>query len=86
MLADLENYGTDIAIQVRRPDGRIDTLIVDPRLHWVDAPFLDRDGMLWLPAAQMDRVSLFNDFARPVADDNLRAPHALSLTAKPSPR
>ncbi|MGY1889260.1 hypothetical protein [Pseudomonas sp. SDT291_1_S447] len=30
-------------------------------LHWVDAPFLDRDGTLWLPAAQMDRVGLFND-------------------------
>lgn len=57
-------YFSDLAhdaIRVRRPDGRIETLIVDPRLHWVDAPFLDRNGMLWLPAAQMDRVSLFND-------------------------
>lgn len=57
-------YFSDLAhdaIRVRRPDGRIEMLIVDPRLHWVDAPFLDRDGMLWLPAAQMDRVSLFND-------------------------
>lgn len=57
-------YFSDLAhdaIRVRRPDGHVETLIVDPRLHWVDAPFLDRDGMLWLPAAQMDRVSLFND-------------------------
>lgn len=57
-------YFSDLAqdaIRVRRPDGRIETLIVDPRLHWVDAPFLDRDGTLWLPAAQMDRVGLFND-------------------------
>lgn len=57
-------YFSDLAhdaIRVRRLDGHVETLIVDPRLHWVDAPFLDRDGMLWLPAAQMDRVSLFND-------------------------
>lgn len=57
-------YYSDLAhdaIRVRRPDGSIETLVVDPRLHWVDAPFLDKDGMLWLPAAQMDRVSLFND-------------------------
>lgn len=57
-------YFSDLAhdaIRVRRPDGRIETLIVDPRLHWVDAPFLDSEGMLWLPAAQMDRVGLFND-------------------------
>jgi hypothetical protein len=50
----------DNAIRVRRPDGHIDTLIVDERLHWVDAPFLDKSGTLWLPAAQMDRVRLFN--------------------------
>lgn len=56
-------YFSDLAhdaIRVRRPDGRIDTLIEDRRLHWVDAPFLDKEGVLWLPAAQMDRVSLFN--------------------------
>lgn len=57
-------YFSDLAndsIRVRRPDGRVDTLITDARLHWVDAPFLDQDGTLWLPAAQMDRVSLFNE-------------------------
>lgn len=57
-------YFSDLAmdsIRVRRPDGRIDTLITDARLHWVDAPFLDQHGTLWLPAAQMDRVSLFNE-------------------------
>lgn len=49
------------AIRGRRSKGQIEALIVGPHLHWVDAPFLDRDGMLWLPTAQMDRVSLFND-------------------------
>lgn len=50
------------AMHVRRPNGQVDTLIVDERLHWVDAPFLDQDGTLWLPAAQMDRVGLFNAY------------------------
>ncbi|NMX65334.1 L-dopachrome tautomerase-related protein [Pseudomonas sp. WS 5079] len=56
-------YFSDLAhdaMRVRRPDGQIDTLIVDERLHWVDAPFLDKDGTLWLPTPQMDRVALFN--------------------------
>lgn len=57
-------YFSDLAcdaIRIRRPNGSIETLVVDERLHWVDAPFLDQeDGTLWLPAAQMDRVSLFN--------------------------
>lgn len=56
-------YFSDLAhdaIRVRRTDGQIETLIVDKRLHWVDAPFLDQDGTLWLPTPQMDRVALFN--------------------------
>ncbi|KAA8699911.1 hypothetical protein GIW54_09165 [Pseudomonas proteolytica] len=56
-------YFSDLAhdaIRVRRTDGQIETLIEDKRLHWVDAPFLDQDGTLWLPTPQMDRVALFN--------------------------
>lgn len=56
-------YFSDLAhdaMRVRRPDGQIETLVVDKRLHWVDAPFLDKDGTLWLPTPQMDRVALFN--------------------------
>lgn len=56
-------YFTDLrtnALRKRAPDGTITTLVVDPRLHWVDAPFLDHDGSLWLPVPQMDRVALFN--------------------------
>ncbi|WP_136923855.1 L-dopachrome tautomerase-related protein [Polyangium aurulentum] len=58
-----ELYFTDLeqnAVKKRAADGTITTLVTDPRLHWVDAPFLDRDGALWLPVPQMHRVGLFN--------------------------
>jgi hypothetical protein len=57
-------YFADLAedsIKVQRPDGRIETLVTDHSLHWVDAPFLDGDGRLWLPVPQMDRVGLFHN-------------------------
>jgi sugar lactone lactonase YvrE len=50
---------SDDAIRVRRPDGRVETLVSDPRLHWVDAMFIDDADRLWMPAAQIDRVPLF---------------------------
>ncbi|MBM7116213.1 L-dopachrome tautomerase-related protein [Archangium primigenium] len=56
-------YFSDLAedaIKKRTADGRIETVLVDPRLHWVDAPYLTQDGWLWLPVPQMDRVALFN--------------------------
>ncbi|MBX8519792.1 hypothetical protein K5D44_09460 [Pseudomonas cichorii] len=40
--------------------GAIETVVVDSRLHWVDAPAFDSQGRLYLPAAQVDRVALFN--------------------------
>jgi len=57
-------YFSDLAedaVKKRTPDGRIETVIADPRLHWVDAPYLTQDGWLWLPVPQMDRVALFNE-------------------------
>lgn len=56
-------YYSDLAanaIRKRAPDGTLTTLVQDPRLHWVDAPAIDDDGALWLPAAQIDRTPLFN--------------------------
>ncbi|WP_342626949.1 L-dopachrome tautomerase-related protein [Nguyenibacter vanlangensis] len=43
----------------RDPAGRIVSLASDHRLHWADAPFLTRDGRLWLPVAQLDRLAQF---------------------------
>jgi hypothetical protein len=56
-------YFTDLAenaLKRRRPDGKVTTVVQDPRLHWVDAPFIDANHRIWLPAPQMDRVALFN--------------------------
>ncbi len=47
------------AVRRRTPDGRIETIIHDPRLHWVDAPFLDAQHRLWLPVPQLDRSDVF---------------------------
>ncbi|PTQ13440.1 hypothetical protein CLG96_04950 [Sphingomonas oleivorans] len=63
MDANGDLYFADLAanaLKRRTPDGRITTLIQDERLHWVDAPFVDSDHVIWLPVPQMDRVALFN--------------------------
>jgi sugar lactone lactonase YvrE len=56
-------YFTDLAensLKRRSPDGAITTVIRDPRLHWVEAPFIDPEHVTWLPVPQLDRVALFN--------------------------
>jgi sugar lactone lactonase YvrE len=40
--------------------GEVSTLIADPRLAWVDAMWIDDDGKLWMPAAQLNRTSGLN--------------------------
>lgn len=40
--------------------GNVEVVVKDRRLHWVDAPAIDSKGFLYLPAAQVDRVGLFN--------------------------
>jgi len=56
-------YFTDLAANALRrvtPDKRIETILIDARLHWVDAPTIDKSGRLYLPVPQMDRVALFH--------------------------
>lgn len=36
------------------PVGAASTLVSDPRLAWVDAMWVDSDGFLWMPAAQLN--------------------------------
>ena len=45
----------------RAPDGHTTAVVHDKRLHWVDAPFIDADHMIWLPVPQLDRAAIFND-------------------------
>jgi hypothetical protein len=49
----------ECAVKRRAADGTITTIVRDSRLHWVDAPFIDEQRAIWLPVAQLDRVSLF---------------------------
>ncbi|MGY0400179.1 MAG: L-dopachrome tautomerase-related protein [Ostreibacterium sp.] len=48
------------SLKLRRHDGSISTIIQDKKLHWIDAPFLDGFGFIWLPIPQIDRAALFN--------------------------
>jgi hypothetical protein len=43
------------------PNGRVSTLISDPKLTWVDAMWIDDHGNLLLPAAQLNRGSGLNN-------------------------
>ncbi len=43
------------------PAGKVETLVQDPRLVWVDAMWITADGRLWMPAAQLDRTPNFNN-------------------------
>jgi sugar lactone lactonase YvrE len=56
-------YFTDMAacaVKRRAADGTITTLVRDPQLHWVDAPYIDEAHTIWLPTPQLDRVALFH--------------------------
>jgi sugar lactone lactonase YvrE len=43
------------------PSGDISVFLDDPRLLWVDAMWIDRQQRLWLPAAQLNRLAVFQD-------------------------
>ena len=43
------------------PAGEISTLVDDPRLAWIDAMWIDDDGKLWMPAAQLNRTAGLNE-------------------------
>jgi len=63
MDANGDLYFSDLAensLKRRTPDGAVTTIVRDPRLHWVDAPFIDSNRSIWLPVPQLDRVAPFN--------------------------
>lgn len=64
MTKDGTFYFSDLAenaLKRRLPDGKVETVIQDARLHWVDAPVIDENNVIWLPVAQIDRVGLFQN-------------------------
>jgi hypothetical protein len=63
MAADGSLYYTRLAdntLMLRRPDGTTVPVVRDARLRWTDAPFLDGQGHIYLPAAQIDGAAPFN--------------------------
>jgi sugar lactone lactonase YvrE len=67
--ADGNLYYTELrtsSLVRRAPDGRLTTVVSDPRLHWVDAPAI-ANSRIWLPVPQMDRVPVFNGSVSKVA-------------------
>jgi len=63
------------------PTGAISILISDPRLAWVDAMWIDDNGKLWMPAAQLNRVASLNR-----GKDTVRWPvniYSMDIGAKP---
>ncbi|ACB95620.1 hypothetical protein [Beijerinckia indica] len=47
-------------------DGKVSTLIANPRLIWSDAMWVDNDGFLWIPASQQNPTPGFTGGKREV--------------------
>jgi hypothetical protein len=63
MSEDGSLYFTELAdnsLKRRAPDGAVSTIVRDKRLRWVDAPFLDGHGNIYLPVPQIDGAPAFN--------------------------
>ena len=63
MGADGSLYYTPLAdnsLMRRAPDGTLSMLVRDKRLRWVDAPFVDGRGHIYLPVPQIDGAPVFN--------------------------
>ena len=43
------------------PNGTMTILVQDPRLLWIDAMWIDYQNRLWMPAAQLNRGTPFNN-------------------------
>ncbi|MBM0235032.1 hypothetical protein JNW91_26440 [Micromonospora sp. STR1_7] len=65
------------------PDRSVRTLVADPRLSWVDAMWLDADGHLWMPAAQLHMTAGLNG-GRSAVDYPIRI-YRMPVDAGPSP-
>ncbi|BFO55205.1 L-dopachrome tautomerase-related protein [Acidovorax sacchari] len=63
MGADGSLYYTPLAdnsLMRRAPDGTVSLIARDGNLRWVDAPFLDGQGHIYLPVPQIDGAPAFN--------------------------
>ncbi len=56
-------YFSDLAsnsLKRRAADGTISTVVQDPRLHWIDAMWIDAERRIWMPVPQLDRAAAFH--------------------------
>jgi hypothetical protein len=51
---------SDSSLRRRANDGTVTTIVRDKRLRWVDAPFLDGLGNIYLPVPQLDGAAVFH--------------------------
>jgi hypothetical protein len=51
---------SDSSLRRRAADGTVTTIVRDMRLRWVDAPFLDGLGHIYLPVPQLDGAAVFH--------------------------
>jgi sugar lactone lactonase YvrE len=70
------------------PDGSSSTLIQDSRLLWVDAMWIDGAGRLWMPAAQLNRLAVFQGGVPKVHYPMVHYPmqvYTIDIGIKPAP-
>jgi hypothetical protein len=41
------------------PEGGVKVVLADKRIDWSDAMWIDREGYLWMPVAQLDKIAPF---------------------------
>lgn len=63
------------------PDGTQSTLVQDSRLVWGDAMWIDEEGGLWIPAAQMNRSRAMNGGTSRIAFPTMI--YRMAIGAKP---
>lgn len=66
------------------PDGKVTTLVSDPRLTWIDAMWVSDQGDLYMPAAQLDRTSA-NLAGAPAQIEYPAKIYKIAIQAKPAP-
>ncbi|MBK0091206.1 L-dopachrome tautomerase-related protein [Erwinia sp. S59] len=80
-------YASDINTRsIRRiaPDGKVTTVVQDPRLVWIDAMWVS-DGALWMPSGQINRTPATTG-GKPSTVEYPVKLYRLPLPIKPSPR
>lgn len=80
-------YASDIntrSIKRIAPDGKVTTMVQDPRLVWIDAMWVS-DGALWMPSGQINRTPATTG-GKPSTVEYPVKLYRLPLPIKPSPR